>query len=40
MAEQEVEDLVVHIDKSMDLSTMEHGVELVEAALVNKNMNK
>lgn len=40
MAEQEVEDLVVHIDKSMDLSTMEHGVELVEAALVNKNLNK
>lgn len=40
MAEQEVEDLVVHLDKSMDLSTTEHGVELVEAALVNKNVNK
>lgn len=40
MAEQVVEDLVVHLDKFMDLSTMEHGVELVEAALVNKNLNK
>lgn len=40
MAEQDVEDLEVHLDKSMDLSTMEHGIDLVGAALVSKTLNK
>ncbi|RXH91382.1 hypothetical protein DVH24_020405 [Malus domestica] len=40
MAQQEVEELVVHLEKSMDLGTMEHGVELVGAALFHRTLNK
>lgn len=40
MAIPEVEDLVVHLEKSMDLSTMEHGVKLVGVVLVNRCLNK
>ncbi|KAM1025324.1 hypothetical protein ACFX15_037842 [Malus domestica] len=40
MANQDVDDLVVHLEKGMDLSTMEQGIALVGAALVNKNLNK
>lgn len=40
MAEQAVEDLVVHLDKAMDLSTMDHGIQLVGAVLLNRNLNK
>lgn len=40
MAGVEVEELVVHLEKNMDLSTMEQGVKLVGKALVNKTLNK
>ena len=40
MARQEVEDLVVHLEQSMDLSSMKHGVRLVGAALVDRKLNK
>lgn len=40
MANLEVEELVVHLEKSMDLLTMECGVKLVETALTNKTLNK
>ncbi|XP_070672073.1 uncharacterized protein [Malus domestica] len=40
MAHQDVDELVVHLEKSLELSIMEHGVKLVGAALVNRNLNK
>lgn len=40
MAHQDVDELVVHLEKSMDLLTMEHGVKWVGVALVNRNLNK
>ncbi|KAM1080241.1 hypothetical protein ACFX14_014940 [Malus domestica] len=40
MANPEVEELVVHLEKSMDLTTMERGVKLVGAALTSKSLNK
>lgn len=40
MAHQEVEDLVVHLEQMMDLSTTEQGIKLVGAVLVNRNLNK
>lgn len=40
MAQLEVEELVVHLERSMDLSAMEHGIKLVGAALVNRTLNK
>lgn len=40
MAGVEVEELVVHLEKNMDLSTLEQGVKLVGKALVNKTLNK
>ncbi|XP_050121457.1 uncharacterized protein LOC126599164 [Malus sylvestris] len=40
MAGDGVDDLVVHLEKSMDLSTMEQGIKLVGTALVNKTLNK
>ncbi|KAM2126516.1 hypothetical protein ACFX1R_006525 [Malus domestica] len=40
MAAQEIEELVVNLERNMDLSLMEHGIKLVGMALVNKNLNK
>lgn len=40
MVQPEVEELVVHLEGSMDLLTMEHGIKLVGAALVNRTLNK
>ncbi|KAM1101458.1 hypothetical protein ACFX2I_007835 [Malus domestica] len=40
MANSAVEELVVNLEKSMDLSTMEQGVKLVGATLTNKSLNK
>ncbi|KAM1753119.1 hypothetical protein ACFXTI_005440 [Malus domestica] len=40
MAQSDVDELVVHLDKSMDLFTMEGGVKLVGSVLVNRNLNK
>ncbi|RXI08917.1 hypothetical protein DVH24_023061 [Malus domestica] len=40
MAGAEVEELVVHLEKSMDLSNMEQGIKLVGTALANKTLNK
>ncbi|KAM1715701.1 hypothetical protein ACFX1X_023728 [Malus domestica] len=40
MAQQNVDELVVHLEQSMDLSAMEQGVKLVGKALVNRNLNK
>ncbi|CAN6582852.1 unnamed protein product [Malus baccata var. baccata] len=40
MAQPEVEELVVHLEKSMDLGTMEHVVMLVGAALFHRTLNK
>ncbi|KAM1778361.1 hypothetical protein ACFX12_039865 [Malus domestica] len=40
MANPEVKELVVHLEKSMDLTTMERGVKLVGAALTSKSLNK
>lgn len=31
---------MVHPEKTMDLSTMEHEIKLVGAALVNRNLNR
>lgn len=35
-----VEELVVHLEQSMDLSTMEHGVKLVGKVLATKILNR
>ncbi|KAM1042945.1 hypothetical protein ACFX10_034148 [Malus domestica] len=35
-----VEELVVHLDRSLDLSTMEIGVKLVGMALTQKPLNR
>ena len=40
MAEVEVEELVVQLEKNMDLSSMERGIKLVGKVLVDKNLNK
>ncbi|KAM1029983.1 hypothetical protein ACFX14_033800 [Malus domestica] len=40
MAAQEIEELVVNLERNMDLSMMEQGIKLVGMALVNKNLNK
>ncbi|KAM3003562.1 hypothetical protein FF2_033908 [Malus domestica] len=40
MAGEGVEDLVVHLKKSLDISNMEQGIKLVGTALVNKTLNK
>ncbi|KAM1238474.1 hypothetical protein ACFX1Q_039168 [Malus domestica] len=40
MAAADVEELVVHLERNMDLSIMEQGVKLVGSVLVNKTLNK
>ncbi|KAM0979773.1 hypothetical protein FF1_015580 [Malus domestica] len=40
MARQELEELVVHLEHSMDLSSMKHGIKLVGEALVDRKLNK
>lgn len=40
MAEAEVEELVVQLERNIDLSTMDQRVKLVGKALVNKTLNK
>lgn len=40
MAQQGVDELVVHLDKAMDLSAMEHGVKLVGTALASRALNR
>ena len=40
MAEVEVEDLVVHLERNLELSTMEQGVKLVGKVLSDKTVNK
>ncbi|KAM2163455.1 hypothetical protein ACFX1Q_041140 [Malus domestica] len=40
MAGEGVDDLVVHLEKSLDISTMEQGIKLVGMALVSKTLNK
>ncbi|KAM1513183.1 hypothetical protein ACFX1Z_024642 [Malus domestica] len=40
MAKQGVDELVIHLEQSMDLSAMEHGVKLVGSALTSKALNK
>ncbi|KAM2058262.1 hypothetical protein ACFX16_030854 [Malus domestica] len=40
MAGAEVEELVVHLEKSMDLSNMEQGIKLVGTILAKKILNK
>lgn len=35
-----MEELVVHLERTMDLSTIEQGVKLVGTTLVNKTLNK
>lgn len=40
MAETAVEDLVVHLERNMDLSTMEQGIKLVGTVLAQKTLNK
>lgn len=37
-AEVEIEELVVHLERNMDLSTMEQGVKLVGKVLANKTL--
>lgn len=39
MAQQDVKDLVVHLEKTMELLTMEQWIKLVGAMLVNGNLN-
>lgn len=40
MAQQGVEELVIHLENTMDLSRMEQGVKLVGAVLVNRQLNR
>ncbi|KAM1553593.1 hypothetical protein TB2_006255 [Malus domestica] len=40
MAEVDIEELVVHLDRNLDLSMMEQGVKLVGSVLANKTLNK
>lgn len=40
MAQSEVEDLVVHLEGSLEISSMEHGVKLIGAVLANQQLNK
>ncbi|KAM1185626.1 hypothetical protein ACFX2J_014711 [Malus domestica] len=40
MAQEGVDELVIHLEQSMDLSAMEHGVKLVGSALASKALNK
>ena len=40
MVQPEVDELMVYLEKSMDLSTMEHRIKLVGAVLVNITLNK
>ncbi|KAM0956247.1 hypothetical protein ACFX2A_025041 [Malus domestica] len=40
MAGEGVDDLVVHLEKSLDISNMEQGIKLVGMALVSKTLNK
>ena len=40
MAEVDVAELVVHLDKNLDLSTMEQGVKLVGKVMSTKTVNK
>ncbi|KAM2955963.1 hypothetical protein FF2_023146 [Malus domestica] len=40
MAQQGVDELVVHLEQSMELSAMEHGVKLVGSVLAYKALNK
>lgn len=40
MAGAELEELVVHMERNMDLSTMEQGVKLAGKVLANKTLNK
>lgn len=40
MAHQKVEELMVHLEQSMDLSSREQGMKLVGTTLVDKNLNK
>ena len=36
----EIDELVVHLERNLDLSTMEQGIRLVGTVLVNKTLNK
>ena len=40
MGEELVEDLVVHLERTMDLSTMDQGIKLVGTVLHHKALNK
>lgn len=40
MVNQEIKELVVHLDRSMELVSMKNGIKLVGKALVNRNLNK
>lgn len=40
MVQTEVEDLVVRLEESLELSSMEHGINLVGMALTTKPLNK
>lgn len=40
MSQTEVDDLVVHLEESMEMSSMEQGVKLVGTTLSNKPLNK
>ncbi|KAM0986133.1 hypothetical protein ACFX13_013604 [Malus domestica] len=40
MAQQGVEELVIHLEQSLDLLAMEHGVKLVGSTLAYKALNK
>ncbi|KAM0987808.1 hypothetical protein ACFX13_012069 [Malus domestica] len=40
MAQQGVEELVVQLDKAMDLSTVETGIKLVGSVLADKPLNR
>ncbi|KAM2127023.1 hypothetical protein ACFX1R_006974 [Malus domestica] len=40
MAQQGVDELMVHLEKAMDLSAMKQGVKLVGSVLANKPLNR
>ncbi|KAM1040678.1 hypothetical protein TB2_029499 [Malus domestica] len=40
MVQGEVEDMVIHLEESMELTSMESGIRLIRAVLAYKTLNK
>ncbi|KAM1255768.1 hypothetical protein FF1_029977 [Malus domestica] len=40
MVQGEVKDIVIHLEESMELTSMESGIRLIRAVLADKTLNK